>query len=119
MPEPFRSGYASCRIAGPEGQPPVPDLRFGLYLQKPASFYPRHRHRAEEFYLPLSGHAEWHLENVPTFTATPGVLIRHGPDQLHAMRTGPLPLLAFWIWRGDLDVSSYRIEGGNHIYPFG
>jgi hypothetical protein len=46
-----------------------------------------------------------------TNTRTPGTLIRHASNERHAARTGAQPLLALWVWLGDLNFDSYGIEG--------
>jgi hypothetical protein len=66
----------------------------------PFTHYPRHRHDAEEIYLPLSGAAEWQQGDAVWRERLPGTLIRHAGGEPHAMRTGAGPLLALYLWRG-------------------
>jgi hypothetical protein len=65
----------------------------------PATHYPRHRHEAEEWYLPLSGTAAWQQGDADWRDRPPGTLIHHAGNEPHAMRTGAGPLLALYLWR--------------------
>ena len=65
----------------------------------PATHYPRHRHEAEEIYLPLSGTAAWQQGDARWRDRPPGTLIHHAGNEPHAMRTGAGPLLALYLWR--------------------
>lgn len=102
----FLDGYAHTTIAGPpdgegEGAASGP-AALGALLLGPDVDYPRHHHPAEEVYLPLT-HAWWvhdvddDLVHVPA-----GTLIHHAPGQPHGMRTGGTPLLALYLWTGDV-----------------
>ena len=112
MPEGFRGRYTVTKIIGPDGMIPAADFRFGTYLQYPDTWYPLHHHAAEELYLILSGTAEWTRDGVDGQPEPPGTLIRHAPHERHATRTLGEPLLALWVWLGDIDIGSYRVEGG-------
>ena len=103
--------YAFIEILGPSGIDKTDRLRFGLYLQAPDVFYPAHDHEAEEFYYVLSGDAEWQKNDGVFAEQPPGTLVHHAPRDRHAMRTRAKPLLAMWIWTGDLDMKTYRIDG--------
>ncbi|HUS53548.1 MAG TPA: dimethylsulfonioproprionate lyase family protein [Thermohalobaculum sp.] len=112
MPASFAGRYSYCEIVGQDPTSvQAPDIRFGAYLQFPDTWYPRHWHAAEELYLPLSGTADWTRDGVTDRPAPPGTLIRHASYEHHATRTGPEPLLALWVWLGDLDFYRYGIEG--------
>lgn len=74
----------------------------GLTLIAPATHYPLHAHPAIELYLVLSGTAEWRVSEAPFAPRPPGALILHASGIGHAMRTGTEPLLALYVWRGDL-----------------
>ena len=110
MPASFIGRYAYVEMVGPDGMVREEGFRFGLYLQAPETYYPRHWHTAEELYFVLSGMAEWQQGERPAEVRRPGAYIRHGPDEPHAMRTFGEPLLAMWGWVGDLRVETYRIE---------
>ncbi len=111
MPGPLAGRYAFVEIAGPAGFASSDDLRFGLYLQMRETDYPAHSHAAEELYLILSGTAKWRKADGAFAPRAPGTLIHHRPDESHAMETAAEPLLAMWLWIGDLDRSSYRFDG--------
>jgi len=101
VPEFFAGGYASAKLA--DETPPASDdpIRMGLLLQRAEIAYPGHAHDAEEFYFILSGEAHWRIDT-QEFTTRPGDLIHHTPCAIHAMETADAPLLALWIWRGEL-----------------
>ena len=111
MPASFAGRSAYNEIVGPDGFAASDSLRFGLYVQAPESFYPPHNHAAEEFYYVLSGTARWQKGEEALSLKPPGSCIRHAPWQRHAMETMAEPLLALWVWTGDLDMASYRMEG--------
>src|SRR5579863_5366175 len=111
MPASFAGRSAYVEIVGPEGLAQREDLRFGLYVQTPDSFYPPHNHAAEELYYVLSGTARWQKADGEFRAMAPGTLIRHASWERHAMRTAAEPLLAMWSWTGDLNVSTYRVDG--------
>jgi quercetin dioxygenase-like cupin family protein len=110
MPESFRGRSAYVEIAGPQGLAETDALRFGLFVQMPGSFYPPHQHAAVEDYYVLSGSARWQKGDGDFQVMPPGSLIRHASWQKHAMETAGEGLLALWVWRGDLDMDTYRIE---------
>ena len=55
----FSRNFAHAEIVGPPGPVPSQDLRCGLILMAPHTFYPVHFHTAVELYLVLGGTAEW------------------------------------------------------------
>jgi hypothetical protein len=111
MPGPLVGRYSYVDIAGPDALIVTQALGFGLYLQRRDTVYPAHAHAAEEFYLVLSGTAAWQKGDGAFAEQPPGRFIHHRPDERHAVTTGPEPLLAMWLWTGDLDETSYRIDG--------
>lgn len=98
----------AVELFGPDGALPCAAMRGGFYFQPPHYFYPRHQHRAEELYLTLSGTAEWFADGAPPHRAAPLAFIHHQSEQPHACRTEAAPLLAFWSWRGEISMESYR-----------
>jgi hypothetical protein len=101
---------ASAEIAGPDGLQSVDNLRVGLFLQSPQTFYPSHSHAAEELYLVLSGTPLWQKDTSPFTRIASGSAVHHLPYQRHAMKTDGDPLFAFWLWTGDLSFASYRFH---------
>ena len=60
---------------------------------------PAHAHDAEEWYLVLSGRAEWQIDD-DVHQAEEGKIFHHPPTAGHRMLTTEKPLLAIWIWTG-------------------
>ncbi len=83
VPEPARNRLAVSEIIGPDGLIEYDRCRFGLFYQMPAS--PPQRFSCGSFsYIPSRC--------------------------VHAIRTAKVPLLAFWVWAGDVGFDSYRME---------
>lgn len=95
----FLDNYAWSEILGTSGPVAAARIACGLLLLGPATHYPRHRHEAEEIYLPLSGTAAWQQGEAPWLDRMPGTPIHHAREEPHAMRTGAGPLLALYLWR--------------------
>ena len=111
LPPTMWARHANLECVGPDGAPIVDSqYRFGLYLQAPHTWYPRHWHAAEEFYLVLNGAADWGIGSAPATMRRSGDLIRHAPGEPHSMRTSQEPLLTAWVWVGNVDSATYRIE---------
>ena len=105
-PDPtFLDNYGYAVIAGPpDGPPPLavtPSLALGVVLLGPHAHYPRHAHPAVEIYYTLTA-AEWWRDPGPWRAEPAGTAIYHAPNVRHATRAGPVPLLAIYLWRGDL-----------------
>ena len=72
--------------------------------------YPAHAHDPEEWYLILSGTAQWHV-NGEKFQAKPGDIIHHPPRATHQMITSDQqPLLALWMRTGELTGDYWFID---------
>jgi hypothetical protein len=97
----FLDNYGWSEILGGIGPRVAARLACGFLILGPATHYPRHRHQAEELYLPLAGTAAWQQDDGPWRDHAPGTLIHHQPWEPHAMRTGAEPLLALYLWRGE------------------
>jgi hypothetical protein len=98
---PFLDNYGYTELAGLTGPVPSQRLACGFLLLGPETTYPRHRHEAEEIYVPLSGTAAWQHGNQTWHDESPGAVIHHVSEEPHAMRTGASPLLALYLWRSD------------------
>ena len=108
VPEESWWDHAYAELIGPHGHFESSSFRFGLYVQAPDMAYVNHAHGAEEFYMVLSGVADWEAggERVPD--VQPGA-IRHHPSHMpHATFTGAQPILALWGWRGEIGFETYR-----------
>jgi len=81
----------------------VPSRRIacGFLILGPSTLYPRHRHEAEEIYIPLRGTARWEQSDAVWRERRPGAVIHHASGEPHSMQTGAEPLLALYIWRSE------------------
>jgi hypothetical protein len=77
-------------------------LACGFLVLGPRTEYPTHRRAPEEICIPLAGTAFWQRGNRPFAPGLPGIIIHHPSWLPHAMRTNEEPLLALYVWRGDL-----------------
>lgn len=100
MDSAFLANYGWSEILGGTGPLESERLACGFLILGPSTLYPRHRHDAEEVYLPLSGTAAWQQGDDQWREQPPGTTIHHAGDEPHAMRTGQNPLLALYLWRG-------------------
>jgi len=99
----FLDGYAYAGFSGPDAPLLCAVPRGGLVLLGPNVTYPSHHHAPKEVYLALTPGSQWCLDEGEWFAVEAGELIFHDSWQMHAMRTGEQPLLAFagWIEVGD------------------
>ncbi|MGH6881106.1 dimethylsulfonioproprionate lyase family protein [Hypericibacter sp.] len=109
LPAEFEQHSAVLELAGPDGIAVCRSFRWGLYLQSPAAFYPPHAHEADELYLVLSGVGSWQQDSGPPENKAPGSLIYHAPNVLHSIRSAEQPMLALWLWTGNIDYQTYRL----------
>lgn len=96
----FLDNYGWSEIVGAVGALQSEQIAFGFLILGPSTHYPRHRHPAEEIYVPLSGTAAWQQGDAMWREQPPGTPIHHRSEEPHAMRTGADPLLALYVWRG-------------------
>jgi len=96
----FLRNYGWTELLGPGGWAPSMKIACGALLLGPHTFYPSHRHEAEEIYVPLSGTADWRQGDAVWRPCAPGTLVHHRSEEPHAMRTDTEPLLALYLWRG-------------------
>ncbi len=102
-PDPnFLRNYGYVVLAGPGGLVEMPSLALGFLMLGPGTHYPTHRHPAVEIYVVAAGHAEWRKGEDPWRIEAPGSVIRHETMVPHATRTLSEPLLAVYLWQGDL-----------------
>jgi len=96
----FLRNYGYAEIVGTES---IPSRRIacGFLILGPSTLYPRHRHEAEEIYIPLRGTARWEQSDAVWRERRPGAVIHHASDEPHSMQTGAEPLLALYIWRSE------------------
>lgn len=103
----FLEGYAHASLLGPASADALlgtasDDALLGLLLLATGLDYPHHLHPADEVYVPLTA-ADWSSGTADPYRQRPaGVPIHHAPWQPHAMRTPGEPLLAIYLWTGDV-----------------
>jgi quercetin dioxygenase-like cupin family protein len=102
----FLENYGYAVIAGPADGPPglvlEPRLAVGVLVLGPGAHYPLHEHPAVEIYCPLTSEGEWWKGAGPWRRESPAAAVYHAPHVPHAMRAGSTPLLAVYLWSGDL-----------------
>lgn len=112
----FLAGYAHATLLGsgygrPVTAEPAARVAVGLLLLGPHVHYPPHEHPADEVYVPLAP-ARWSDQTLNNAVRPPGDVLHHPPGHPHAMRTGDTPLLALYVWRGDIATPA-RIHARN------
>jgi hypothetical protein len=95
----FLRNYGYTEIVGMKSLPSR-RIACGFLILGPSTLYPRHRHEAEEIYIPLRGTARWQQNDAVWRERRPGAVIHHMSDEPHSMQTGTEPLLALYVWRG-------------------
>src|SRR6266446_2437894 len=98
----YLENYGYVVLAGPGGLVATDSLALGILLLGPKTHYPTHRHPAVEIYVLAAGEAEWRKGESPWRREAPGSVIRHETMMPHATRTLDEPLLAVYVWQGDL-----------------
>jgi len=102
----FLDNYGYAVIAGPAAGAPAlvssEALALGVLLLGPHTHYPLHRHPAVELYVVLTRGGRWRRGTRPWRIEPPGTVIHHPSLMPHATRSGARPLLAVYLWRGDL-----------------
>ncbi len=101
---------AFTQIIGGRGFLADDSALLGLTLMAPWTHYPLHSHPAVELYLVIAGSADWRLEGAHFERKPPGALILHRSGIGHAMKTEAEPLLALWVWRGDLGTAPVYVD---------
>ena len=109
----FLDRYGYAVIAGPaDGAPALVGhaaLALGVLLLGPHAHYPQHHHPAVELYVPLNA-GDWWRGDGPWRREPAGAVIHHGSEVAHATRAGDAPLLAIYLWSGDLGTHA-RLTG--------
>lgn len=106
-PDPaFLDNYGYFVVAGPADGPPAfvetPGLALGFLLLGPGMLYPVHCHPAIELYVALGDDGEWQRGDEPWRRQPAGTVIHHAAEMPHATRAGTTPLLAAYLWLGEL-----------------
>ena len=94
----FLLNYGWTELVGAKGIIHDPSVSAGLLLLGPHTHYPAHSHQALEYYVPLSGAADWYDEDAGWRVVPPLATIVHRSGINHAMRTTTEALLAYFHW---------------------
>lgn len=95
----FFEHYGWTELVGLSGPVASEHLACGVLVLGTDVMYPRHRHEAEEIYVPLVGTARWQGQDGHWVERPPGSVIYHARHEPHAMQTGSSCLLALYLWR--------------------
>ncbi|MDA1075570.1 MAG: dimethylsulfonioproprionate lyase family protein [Proteobacteria bacterium] len=98
----FVHNYCYCELMGPEGHARNPHFALGLLYLNEHTHYPAHAHPAEEIYHVLTANSQWRSGSKAWQVHTAGDRIFHPARVPHEMKTHDQPLLALYLWRGDI-----------------
>lgn len=98
----FLERYRYCELMGPGGHSPHDTYSMGLLYLAPHTLYPGHAHPAEECYHILTHGSQWSAGGCAWQHRAAGERVLHRSGVVHAMCTVDYPLLACYLWRGDL-----------------
>jgi len=101
---------AYVELVGPDRMLKHGQFRCGLYWQLAQTYYPKHRHNANELYHIFSGNALWQTGDEDFILRESGSSFEHLNGIDHATQTLEHDMLAFWAWRGDLSFDSYTMD---------
>ena len=103
----YLANSAYCEIIGAQtGLFFNPNTIVGFFLMGRDIHYGAHSHPAAELYSVLSGTAKWWRDGEDWIERPPGSRIYHAPHRSHAMASSSQPLLALFVWSGDVGVSA-------------
>jgi quercetin dioxygenase-like cupin family protein len=99
----FVHRFAGGTVVGPSAPWRVDHVIVDIFVYGPEIDYPAHAHPAEEVYLILGGDARFRVGTDGDYRPLPpGAISHHRPDEPHAIRVGPEPILGVVMYRGDL-----------------
>jgi hypothetical protein len=101
----------TCELVGPEGLVFDESCRVGLFAQGANLAYPERTHAAEELFVMLAGSAMWRQSGNRGTLRGPGSRIHHASFEPHSSTTSGEPLVAVWVWAGDIDFQTYTLHG--------
>jgi len=108
-PPGFLDNYGYLEVVGPDSPLRSATVRFGFLLLGPSTLYPEHAHPADEIYISL-GPSSWSRDD-DGWRELPGSSVIHHPSGCrHAMRTGPSPLAAVYLWSGAIEPSAVLVR---------
>ena len=114
----FINNYGYAVVVGPSsGQPALivnHNLAAGVLMLGPQTCYALHHHPATEIYFVVSGRARWCRGAGPWEFKQAGALIHHASGLPHGTWTADEPLLAIYLWKGDLDTDAQFVDRQSH-----
>lgn len=108
----FMDRFACYALIGPDAPWTSAKMLAFIVAMPPHLHYPWHHHPAEELYFVLAGQADFHRHGEASETLGPGQGSYHASMQPHAMTTRDHPVLAYVLWRGDLQTPPVWTEDG-------
>ena len=106
----FLANYGYAEIIGKDGMFPSDDLALGILLLGPGTIYAEHCHPASEIYYVVGGTAIWNVGGGPDIASRPGTLITIASGVIHKMWTTVDPLLAIYVWDGDVSARARFVD---------
>ncbi|MBU3021203.1 dimethylsulfonioproprionate lyase family protein [Aestuariibacter sp. A3R04] len=100
----FKQYFAYATLVGDGGIIPCSYFSTGITLIAPDFFYDWHHHPAIEIYLNLTPGSMWGINKAPLDEKKLGDIIIHPSQIAHAMHCEKAPILAPWLWAGDVNV---------------
>jgi len=110
--ETLHASFGSFEVVGRDTVLGAEGMRSFLVYQAPGFHYPLHHHPAEEIYLVLAGAGEFHLQGAPSRRLGPGETAHHPVNAPHALTTHEEPLVAYVVWKGDIQKKPVWTETG-------
>ena len=101
--ETLHAHFGSFEVVGRDTVLGAEGMRSFLVYQAPGFHYPMHHHPAEEIYLVLAGWGEFHLQGQPSRRLEAGETALHPENAPHALTTHDAPLVAYVVWKGDVE----------------
>ncbi len=98
----FLDKFACYEILGVDAPFGTTEMRSFVVYQPPGLHYPWHHHPAEELYVVIAGEAEFSIEGEDSRTLRAGETAYHRSDVPHALTAHAHPVMAYVLWRGDL-----------------
>ncbi|MEL6996011.1 MAG: dimethylsulfonioproprionate lyase family protein [Pseudomonadota bacterium] len=99
----FLDRFGCYEVLGEDAPYACDTMRCFIIYAPSDLYYPWHHHPAEELYLVLAGEAEFFIHGEPPKILRPGDTVFHESNVPHAMTTHEHPVLAYVLWRGDLE----------------
>jgi len=101
--EVLHANFGCYEVLGRQTPLQAKGMRSFVIYQKAGFHYPWHHHPAEELYLVVAGEGEFHLDGAKPRRLGPGDTAFHASNAPHALITHESPVIAYVLWRGDLE----------------